>query len=130
MIKPIRICLSVFCICMLFSITSISSYANEIINDDVDIQIEGGLGIKITLINNENEPIYDTDCEILLDVGGMIIFGSSTYTIEISEFQSKESIFTRIYLVGISKINVEVQFGDLTKSRNGLLLGIFVIFIN
>ena len=128
MIKSMRICISIFCLCILLSIIFLPTIAKESVNtDDVDIHIQGGLGVKITVINNEDEPIYDTDCEIELDIGGKIIFGSSTYTIYISEFQSKETIFTRIYLVGISKINVEVQFGELTKSRNGLLLGIFVI---
>ena len=95
----------------------------QILNTD----IAGGLGLSITICNNGTIPTSPLDWQITID-GGLVFIGKNNSG-HISEILPGECVTIKSRVIGIGRVNITVQIGDIIKSQSGYILGPFVFFL-
>ncbi len=96
------------------------------VNNNITIEINGGIGVEIIIKNNGDSSIHDLEISIILDSFWMIAGGETTTTISELLPQS-EIIVTTGFFFGLGPFEVTVNILDISETRNGFIFGPFVI---
>lgn len=103
--------------------------SNNIINIDdnnVIIKIHGGLGVTIIVDNNGDIIIPLINLTITLD-SPFVFLGYNTSS-NFSKIMPGDVLSFWTVVIGFGTLSVIVQIDDLTESRDGFIIGPFVIF--
>ena len=123
-------------IILLFLLSNIIPFAssnevssNNIIyvdDNNIIIEIHGGLGVTIIVDNNGDIIIPLINLTITLD-SPFVFLGYSTSS-NFSKIMPGEVLSFWTGVIGFGTLSVIVQIDDLTESRDGFIIGPFVIF--
>ena len=95
-------------------------------NNNISIEINGGFGVEIIIQNNGDLSIYYPEITIFLDSFWLIIGGETTTTI--SELLPHSEMIVKMgFLLGFGPFEITVNVLDVSKTRNGYIIGPFVI---
>jgi len=102
---------------------------NNIINEqdnNINISIQGGLGIKIEICNYGNTTLFFVNWSITID--GPLVFLGRSNSGYISEIPPGEcATIETLFIMGIGPINITIEIGDAILSINGYLIGPFLL---
>jgi len=90
----------------------------------LDIEIQGGLGITILIKNDGNETLYNL--EFGVDVSGLVLMGRHMEG-EISSLPPGISIEVRLFPFGIGYATIRVKAGEIYKTDNLFIIGPLVM---
>lgn len=96
------------------------------LNNNISIEINGGIGVEIIIKNNGDFSIYDLDINIILDSFWMIAGGETTTTIS-DLLPHNEIIVTTGFLLGFGSFEITINILDISETRNGFIIGPFVL---
>ena len=95
---------------------------------EVDIVIQGGLGVKATLTNQVDVDLEDLTWDISFDGGIILAENGTSGTIEIIPVGKSEIVQTdQLFGIGLPMITVAVE--DIEVSKRALLFGPFVLVL-
>ena len=94
---------------------------NIIYVDNVTIEIRGGIGVTIEIHNNGNDTIT---------VDSPFLFLGYSISGNYSKLNPGNVLSVWTGVIGFGTLSVVVHIDDLIKSREGYILGPFVIFID
>ena len=101
---------------------------NIIYVDDVTIEIRGGIGLTIEIHNNGNDTIPIINYTIIVD--SPFLFLGYSISSNYSKLNPGEVLSVWTGVIGFGTLSVVVHIDDLIKSREGYILGPFVIFVD
>jgi len=134
--KPlIGVCICAVVLLVLASLTNVVGYQTaqssnkEILNDEINqnitININGELGFSITICNNGNIPTPPIDWQITID--GLLVFFGKSKSGHLSEIPPGACVTIKSMVMGIGRVTITIQIGDIRKSTSGYIFGPFVI---
>ena len=130
--KKIPFILVVALVLLLINIPFVSSNEvspNNIINNDdnnIIIEIHGGLGVTIIVNNNGDAIIPLINLTIVVD--SPLMFLGYSIVSNFSKIMPGDVLSFWTVVIGFGLLSVIVQIDDLTESRDGYIFGPFVIF--
>ena len=90
----------------------------------LEIEIQGGIGITVLIKNVGNETL--SNLEFSIRVNGFIFFGKAMEG-EISSLPSGMEIEATAFVMGFGNATVEVRAGEISKKADCFILGPFVV---
>ena len=109
-----------------YSYGFLNAFGNGEVNNNISIEINGGIGLEIIIKNNGDLSIYDLEINITMDSIWMIAGGETTTTIS-ELLPHGEIIVTTGFLLGFGPFEITIDILDISKTRSGFIIGPFVI---